>query len=455
MTPATRRSVAEPDELEGRIAAQLSRLDAEPIPAEPPIELPLLTGLRGRLSTEGTFADVRVLFIQHHLGPFIARVLAMVEDGLAPESCWFVDIPYSTHDLVAQLIQFDLGCPPQQTTEPLSDPLAPYARAQAGRVGAMLQDLARQPGPLGLVVVDDGAYFVRGLGRLAAEDAHLAARFRGTAVVEQTTRGHRYLQECCGDLIDAFELRVVSIARCKTKRLFESPFIGAAVRRAVLRQLEDRPDALERLEHLAILGFGPVGEAVALALAQRLPACTIAVVDPDTDKHPAIRERGWRALTMLPNEPGDHDGLDMVLGCTGYNSFKLHQRRLLNDRALLVSASSASVEFNRSGFIELAARLPDDEIEVIDPDDTRRQGIRAEVRLRHEGGKELSFLHAGFPVNFDGRLECVPTRIIQATHCLLYAATHQCMQSRWPGMVTLDPDLDQWILERAVEALES
>ncbi|MDH3688379.1 MAG: hypothetical protein OEU36_02705 [Gammaproteobacteria bacterium] len=121
-----------------------------------------------------------------------------------------------------------------------------------------------------------------------------------------------------------------------------------------------------------------------------------------------------------------------------------------DDRRLfgLVSSSSAAVEFNRQGFVERAKACPDDEIEILDPERTRERGIRAMIRLRDANG-DFSFVHAGFQVNFDGEMECIPMRFIQATHVLLYAAGYQALCSDGAGMVEIDRDDDEWILHEA------
>ena len=141
------------------------------------------------------------------------------------------------------------------------------------------------------------------------------------------------------------------------------------------------------------------------------------------------------------------------MGCTGYNSFKLDQRALLADEAILASGSSAAVEFNRPAFVELADRYPDDEIEILDREKTIAQGIHAKISFQQEGGKKFTFLNAGFPVNFDGRLECLPTRTIQATHCLLFSAACQVLQQKSPGLRLIDAEIDNWIYENAINQL--
>ena len=95
----------------------------------------------------------------------------------------------------------------------------------------------------------------------------------------------------------------------------------------------------------------------------------------------------------------------------------------------------------------------DDEIEITNRLETISKGIHAEIFIRQEKGKTFSFLNAGFPVNFDGRLECLPTGIIQATHGLLFAASIQTIAQKGPGINTVNPDDDDWIFKRAVNQL--
>ena len=102
--------------------------------------------------------------------------------------------------------------------------------------------------------------------------------------------------------------------------------------------------------------------------------------------------------------------------------------------------------------LELADRNPDDQIEVLARERTREEGIHATIRIR-DGERRLSFLNAGFPVNFDGRMECLPARVIQATHVLLYAAGLQALRARKPGLAAINRADDRWTFERALSYL--
>ncbi len=431
------------------IGLALERFAEEEIPEDPPLRLPLLDAYRGYKGSTGDYADVEVLFIQHHLGPFLARLRAMFDDGLQRENCWFVDIPYSTNERVREEIR-QLGVPAEQMSPPFRDPLAPYSKCQIDRVKDAIRKLSSRKSGCRLLVVDDGAYFIRAVTELRTASSAIPHLLQGkTAIVEQTTRGSRYLQEAryCRT-VEQLEAPVVSVARCRTKIQFEGPFIGAAVSRSVVRAL-GRAGRLEAgLGRVAILGFGTVGMATFRALRSHRHDGRIDVVDTDTSKHGTIAAAGGTPSERLPRAKA----YDLVVGCTGYGSFAWQDRTQLAQDAWLVSGSSAAVEFNRGDFIERANADPNDEIEVIEPDQTREQGIRATIRFR-DGDRRFSFLHAGFPVNFDGQVECLPARMIQATHALLYSAGLQALRSRRPGVARIDAGDDAWILREALRRL--
>ncbi|MBE0593405.1 MAG: hypothetical protein IH616_13495, partial [Gemmatimonadales bacterium] len=100
-------------------------------------------------------------------------------------------------------------------------------------------------------------------------------------------------------------------------------------------------------------------------------------------------------------------------------------------------------------FIELADAYPDDEIEVLDRDTVTKDGIHATIAMRHEGARVMHFLNAGFPVNFDGRMEYLPARVIQATHCLLFHAGRQALATETPGTYRINPEVDAWLMQHA------
>lgn len=406
-----------------------------------------------------------LLLIQHHLATTVPLVRAFTDDGLAVGDIWHADIPYSTNRGVNELLRTSLGHE-DRTTPRMNDPLADYTVTQLLRVGMLLIALADrrrrrdgdhnggpqagaadEHGARGLLVLDDGAYFLRAVLALRTAGHPAWKDLAGAAVVEQTTRGHRFLATHAGEIRD-LGLRVVSVARTTTKVGFEGPFIGGAVSRAVTQRAAALDVAPRRI---AIIGFGVVGRATAVELRRALPEAELVIVESleDNRDNARLAMRGAQVVGAV----ADSDGYDLVVGCTGRNSFTVADRTTLADGALLASGSSAALEFDRAGFIELADAFDDDDVELLDRDETRNAGIHANLRMSFEGGKRATFLNAGFPVNFDGREECLPVQMIAPTRCLMYAAAGQALEQPTPGLDVLHPKRDAWILSQALDQL--
>lgn len=438
--------------LDSSIEKALQRFYADNITREIPDSLPLVEEFAKQQLSPAAFDDIDVLFIQHQLGPFIGRLRSMMAHGLEYGRCWFVDIPYSTNHEVNNAIKA-LGCPEEQMVRLLDDPIAPYSRRQRERVEYLVRLLGEKEGKKRLLVIDDGAYFVRTLNHLMQTDGKLVASFkeRGTYIVEQTTRGHRYLQEEEAGItaLKALNFPVVSIARSRTKDALESPFIGAAVSRAMRNALEKRRGSDGDKPAILVIGFGPVGRATAIELVKELG------ISPD------VYDKAWRRLSKdiegikaNPLKAIPHAGsYDVVLGCTGYASFPPEKVGILANGALLVSGSSAAVEFNREGFIDRAYAHDDDDFYVVEPERTRKKGIHAPIMI-HKDNKRFSFANAGFPVNFDGGLECLPAEIIQSTHGLLLAAAAECLEQE-PGFHQLNELQDNWMYTRGLDYIRA
>jgi hypothetical protein len=175
-------------------------------------------------------------------------VRGFVESGASIERIWHVDIPYSTDTEVNSIITRELGRA-KQCLPLFSDPLADYAAAQMLQTAHILRQIASS-GPRRLLVVDDGAYFLRTLLMLSAIGDPAASRLRGACVVEQTTRGHRFLESRRVEIV-AHGIRAVSVARTRTKLEFEAPFVEATVASALMRNRANYPWA-----DVLILGYG-------------------------------------------------------------------------------------------------------------------------------------------------------------------------------------------------------
>jgi len=330
---------------------------------------------------------------------------------------------------------------------PFSDPIAPYSRRQIERVEYLITRLLNQSDDK-ILVIDDGAYFARALRHQFSRNKKLINQLkkRGIKIVEQTTRGHRFLKnELEKNFLIDQDISAVSIARVNTKHNIESPFIGAAVARKVIEKLEETGRIEEGLGRVLVIGFGAVGKATTKELVKLGPTQPIEVYDTDQKLSNEIKDMKAKPLDSFPKE-GPYD---TVFGCTGYTSLNTVEKlKILADDAVLISASSAAIEFNREDFIDDAYESDEDDFFIIEPEKARNKGIHASIHMNLEK-KQFSFLNAGFPINFDGTLECIPSSIIQITHGLLIAAANQTITAP-AGLHHLNPKDDKWFTEHGL-----
>ena len=103
----------------------------------------------------------------------------------------------------------------------------------------------------------------------------------------------------------------------------------------------------------------------------------------------------------------------------------------------------------------MADANPDDDI-WIERDGLEESAVHSNLRF-HFVDREATFVNGGFPVNFDGRVNCVPAHYIQPTPTMMCAAAIQAVQTTQKGLVELDEGFSRWLdgefrLELAEEA---
>jgi S-adenosylhomocysteine hydrolase len=403
------------------------QLDQE-IPQHMPILDRWVRGQRSSRPLEG----VSALFIQHQFGNQVPQARAMLELGLEPEHLFWLDVPYTSNASVREAL-VDLGIPRRNMISAhdyqVLDPYAPYQRR---RVQSIIHSVLSDP-PERLLVLDDGAYFLEAA-------SCFVKRLPDVVVVEQTARGLIKMASSAAMRLYAQSIPVVNVARSIPKKTLEPPFIGRAVCAALLRNLHDRFSTHHRGRCL-ILGFGAIGSQVATFVSKYLgfPHDLIHVFDPEPLR---IREAHDRGYSLWEREDLN-TRFQLVIGCSGHSSLTVHDYVYLEDGAILASASSGSVELSREEFIELADSSEIDDIEIM------RQGlneanIHSDLRFQLVD-REATFLNAGFPVNFDGRVNCVPSRFMQPTATMMVAASVQAISCTAKGLVELDPSFCAWL----------
>ncbi len=394
--------------------------------------MPLLDRWLEGILPKKPLADATALFIQHQFGNQVPQARALLELGLAPERVFWIDVPYTSNARVRDALE-GLGIPRENLIVShdyhLLDAYAPYQRR---RVQFQIRRFLDDP-PGRLLVLDDGAYFLEAAACFKRKLPH-------AAIVEQTTRGLIKMESNAAMRRIARDFPIVNVARSAPKKTLEPPFIGQAVCRHLETSLKGfLPAAAGR--RCLILGFGAIGSQVARFSAESLgfePGC-IHVYDPDPVRLDAARSQGFAKWDREDLETRFH----LVVGCSGRSSFTAHDYVYLEDGAVLASASSGTVELSREGFIELADSSDLDDIAVdrrgLDPTD-----VHSDLRFQLVD-REAVFLNGGFPVNFDGSVNCIPTRYMQPTATMMTAAAVQTVSSSCTGLVELEKGFCSWL----------
>ena len=378
-------------------------------------------------------AGVTALLIQHQLGNQVPQTRALIELGISPRDLYWIDIPYTSTPAVREAVR-GLGVPAENFITGDFRLLDNYASFQRLRVQSFLRTLFEEP-PERLLVLDDGAYMLEAL-------ACLRARLPYVAIVEQTTRGLIKIEESIALEFCSNEFPIVNVARSKPKTSLEPPFIGAAVCDALRRKL-GASLVIGPNDHCLVLGYGAIGQQVASFVhgIQGIPRDHVHVYDVIKKRMENAAAAGFKKWSRTDRDVR----FKLVVGCSGRDSFKLGDYVLLEDSAFLASATSGTVELSREYFIELAEASPYDDI-WIDPKGLDETNVHSNLNI-HFIDREATFLNGGFPVNFDGRVNCVPAHYIQPTPTMMCAAAVQAIRSSGKGLIDLDPSFCAWLTE--------
>jgi S-adenosylhomocysteine hydrolase len=397
---------------------------------EIPQRLPLLDRWLERAAQVRPLEGVTVLNIQHQLGNHVPQTRALIELGVSPSYLHWIEIPYSATPAVRAVL-YGLGIPEKNILVSDFRLLEDYASYQRARVQHFLRAVADDP-PERLLVLDDGAYMLETL-------AAMRRPLPSIAIVEQTTRGLIKIEDNRALAQRAREFRIVNVARSRPKATLEPPFIAIAVTDALAQRAGPliKPTAGDRC---LVLGYGVIGKQVAAFLATQLgfPRSSIHVFDVIAERMRDASADGFRTWTMEESVR-----FHLIVGCSGRASFHAGDYVFLEDGAVLASATSGTVELSREDFIELADAVPDDDI-WIDRKELDERRVHSDIHF-HFVDRSATFLNGGFPINFDGRVNCVPPHYIQATPTMMCAASVQAVSAATTGLIELDPDFCNWL----------
>jgi S-adenosylhomocysteine hydrolase len=400
--------------------------------------MPIVDKLVRRYADNKPLAGHTALLIQHQLGNHVPQAKALIELGLNPRDIYWLDIPYTSHGQVRAALQ-RMNVPKKNFTVGKYRLLDFYAPHQRLKVQKAIRRLLENP-PDRLLVLDDGSHFLEAATAFAGFNERLGS----VAIVEQTTRGLIRMNSNAALYRIAQTMPVVNVAGSKPKNILEPVFIAHAVCSALAKRFRRLKNITSDCRCL-ILGYGSIGKSVARFLSTELgiSKSKIYVYDPGLSRAKIAPFAPWDRSKREPT-------FDLVIGCSGRASFFLGDHVYLNDGAVLASASSGSVELSRRDMIEQADESRFDDIEIL------RAGIdldnvHSDIPIRIVD-KRITVLNGGFPINFDGRLNCIPSKYIQPTVAMMVMGAIQAAREKRTGLVGLDGRFCKW-LDREFRAI--
>lgn len=385
------------------------------------VRLPLIDRAKEKLLDGKPLAKTNLLWISHLLGNTFPLGLALSDAGASGPRAHVVGSPYGSNPAVAQALRnegFNVDVPELSVES--------YRAAVKRALDATLAEHRKNRDPI--VVVDDGG--------MVAELLHSDPKYKDVLdqvrIVEQTTRGIISAEQ------SELKTPVIAVARSKSKE-YEGQFIGRVVATKMLYAMQRLGQSLEG-KHVAVVGYGFVGQALAKAMKEL--GAVVTVVERGEEAAAAARKAGYKVSSLEAAAKGS----DVLVGATGKTSIDLATLKHLKDGAIIASASSKQVEIDMQGLQHASRRRE------------RVEGQSPALRLPDYhyqlGGKQLTVVGDGWPVNFDGDVAGLPADEIQITLAALFAgalqaASRQTMGKR--GVLPLDAENDAWLLREFKE----
>jgi hypothetical protein len=397
--------------------------------------MPVLS--RMHAESGGVDRSVRGLFgLQHLFGSTVTLLSTIARGRIDPRSVFLLGKPYSANRKVVRFLTSRLG----YRVHPMTC-RQPVGKANDGeqdrRVETVLTAIRRRlktwnDAESRVLLIDDGGRAIRLLH--AERYADIRDRF---TCVEQTRCGIRTL--------DDIELRVpvVNVAESWVKLEHESPMIAESVNDELVRQLAAmEPSGIPVSRRASIIGYGAIGRAVAIELRRR--GGEIVVHDSRGEQRALAEQDGFAThgdLSDLLRRGG------LIVGCSGRPVLDREHYHRIPNGSVLVSASSADVEFRawqlRPG-AECLGRPASWGAPRADRD--HEHPCFSLYRVRNGHGRYY-LVNGGFPVNFSGAVDPIAPEKIQLTRSLLYLGAVQASLTAEPGLHALDDRLQRDLIE--------
>jgi adenosylhomocysteinase len=222
------------------------------------------------------------------------------------------------------------------------------------------------------IVIEDGGYIIPFLHeKYSGDDSPCIGG------VEQTTKGLRKDEQ-----LKSFRFSILNVAKSKFKDEYESPLVGHAIVYNILRLLSQESFFGKKA---LVVGFGAIGRAVADALTKSM-GMIVRIYDKELDRIAAARVRGYEASVSASDFVRD---AKIIIGTTGYTSIGKDILEVMDNGAILVSASSDQIEIDLE-HLRIMCHSPN-----------YREGLGTYYdRTVGAGSDRYLLLGDGFPINF-------------------------------------------------------
>jgi S-adenosylhomocysteine hydrolase len=301
--------------------------------------------------------------VQHLLGTTHTMLRSLFELGLEPQNVFILGKCYSTNDWTAQnMIEEGIHVSPYSSVFHSKIPYDSLFDLFVSHLANLQFDLYER-----IIVLDDGGELIC---RMMSRFPHLSQKMVG---VEQTTAGFEKLKKV------TIPFPVLNVAKSRLKTNYEPSLISERVvdrTFAKLKRLGLHPD------HILVIGEGSIGAALTRDLRE---SYQVSVYDKNKANHSLLE-------ALLPKA-------DLIFGCTGTTSLPRSTHHLLRKGCVLASTSSSDREFDSVYIRNSVESYLDCHLDV----------FNGHVHL----------LNSGFPINFDGDINCVAREEIQIIRALL------------------------------------
>lgn len=443
-----------------------------------PIESPKIAALDAIVKEQAAaqpLKGAKILVLQHLYASTQSILDAAVACGAKAGDITVMGKPYSgSMKVAASMVDKGYGVVvPSLHQSEFSDHEGHMDALVKEQVGRLLAE-AKNGEPL--LVLDDGGHVCKVVHHFFPNEAH---RFK---FVEQTQRGANVIKELGPHL----KAPVVNVAESRAKKDHESPSIGYSVwkeTKAIVDKLAGQGVTLPK--SATVLGFGAVGTQVAEELKKA--GYDVHVYDPDPKRQAQAAALG---MTVHADKTAALGHANLLVSATGRTAVSLDDVKALPKAAILVNAASANNELNATNLLVLqmmsanalmgtvrigpkGVEIPRSLVSQVDTaqldekqhlwdsfggvsvdlgkDDSATQRDRV---VHTKEGQHLYVAHAGFVVNLTDDVDPIPPRYIGLTRSLLFGALLQTAQETRTGLVDLDDQVQQKIIDATEGALQ-